>query len=403
MKQVLATLLLLAVLTPAEAQYNIDELLREIERNNPALKSAKAEAEAERLSDRAGILLPGPEVEFNYLRGGNDIGNRHDLRVTQSFDVPSLSGMRKEMLGRQNELTRMRYAARRVDLLLEAKMNLIELAYQQELTDVLLTHLAQARILVDAFEKRLSTGKAGMPDLSKARMHLAMVKGQVARATVDRQALLDALASLNGGIPLLPAPDTLSAETSSSRPVFLFPDNLPPDFGTWYAERAVHAPLMACLDRQLQVERQQLAIEKTAWLPDLTVGYMEEIGQSDRYRGLTSGLTIPLWSNATKIRASKAKITAAELQKISVERQFHDRLLSLFNSAKTWRATAERLHASLAANDNRTLLLEAETRGEISMVDYLYETEMYYDALEQALSADRAYRRALAELTAFEL
>ena len=53
--------------------------------------------------------------------------------------------------------------------------------------------------------------------------------------------------------------------------------------------------------------------------------------------------------------------------------------------------------------DSRSFLLSALTEGEISMIDYLVEIDLYYDALEQALAAERDYRHALAALTVFSL
>ena len=382
---------MLALFTPMGAQQNVHEILLEIERNNPALASAKADVEAERLSNRTEILLPGPEVEFNYLQGGNGLGNRHDLRVTQSFDFPSLSGMRKKQLAQLNTLSALRYAVKRQEVLLEAKQILIELAFQQQLADVLQARLDQARLLAEAFEKRFSAGDASLPDLAKAKMQYASVEGRLAQAQVERQALQDAIASLNGGIPL----PFVSG--------MLFSDALPSDFEAWYAESADRNPLLAYFAQEQQTERQQLSIDRAAWVPDLTIGYMAEIGRDDRYRGLTSGIAIPLWSNASKIRATKAKIAASQSRALAARQQLHDQLLRQFNLAKGWKETADRLYAALELNDNRDLLLQAEMKGEISMVDYLYEAGMYYEVLEEALSADRAYRQALAELTAYEL
>lgn len=383
---------------PAPAQCNAVEILRLIEHNNPALIAAKAEAEAETLSNRAGIRLSDPEVEFNYMRGGNDLGNRHDLRVSQSFDYPSLSGMRKNKMVKQNESVALRYAERRLEVLLEAKLTLIDLSSRQTLRAALLPHERQAQILADAFSRRLAAGSATRLDLNKACLHLATVEARITEADVEIRSALDALASLNGGTPVFPE------ESDGFCPaVLLIPDELPSDFESWYAKTTVHWPGLASLERQLEADRLQLKIDKTSWVPDLTVGYLEEIGRNDRYRGLTAGLTIPLWSNAPRIRATAAGVSASKLRLQTAERQFHGQLLRLFNLAKGWKETSDRLHAALEQHDSRTDLLEAEARGEISLIEGLYETELYFEVLEQAETAERNYRRALAELTAASL
>ena len=65
--------------------------------NNPELKAVAAEVEAERLAGKAETLLANPEVEFNYLWGAENIGSRHDLRVSQAFDIPTITGMKAGM------------------------------------------------------------------------------------------------------------------------------------------------------------------------------------------------------------------------------------------------------------------------------------------------------------------
>ena len=65
------------------------------------------------------------------------------------------------------------------------------------------------------------------------------------------------------------------------------------------------------------------------------------------------------------------------------------------------KANAGTLRASLTDTDYRDYLLSALTRGEISMIDYLVENDLYYEALEQTLESEREYRYALAALKVF--
>ena len=56
------------------------------------------------------------------------------------------------------------------------------------------------------------------------------------------------------------------------------------------------------------------------------------------------------------------------------------------------------MRSSLAETDNRDFLLTALTKGEISMVDYLVETDLYYETLQRTLETERDYRKAVASL-----
>ena len=376
----------------ASAQTSTETILRQIEENNPQLKAAAAEADAEKIENRSGALLENPEFEFNYLWGADGIGNRRDFRVTQAFDVATLTGMKSREVAGQNEMSTLKYKSERLNVLLEAKQACIDLIYYNALKAELSTHLEQAQTLVSSFEKRLKAGGANVLDLNKAKVHLTAVRGQISQVEVERQTLLAVLKSLNGGQDII-----------LDDCVYDLSDNLPADFESWYVSASQKNPVLQYVRQEVTLGQKQLSIDKTAWVPELTVGYMSELTTADKFRGVTVGVNIPLWSNANKVKQSRAKIAAAESRKVAAEQQFYFDLLVQYNRAASLKANSELMRSSLSETDSRDYLLTAQSRGEISMIEYLVETDQYYEALEQTLSAERDYHQALAKLNAVEL
>lgn len=374
------------------AQSSVDEILKQIESNNPTLKAAAAQAEAQRLENRSGALPENPEFEFNYLWGADGIGNRRDFSVTQAFDVATLTGMKSRQVAGQNELAALSYKSERLNVLLEAKQACIDLIYYNALKSELDTHLEQALTLVSSFEKRIQAGDASILDLNKAKVHLTTVRGQISQVDVEREALLSTLKSLNGGRGIV-------LEERS----YALDENLPADFEAWYTEASEKNPVLQYVRQEVAVDERQLSIDKTAWVPELTVGYMSELTTADKFRGVTVGVNIPLWSNSNKVKQSRAKIVASQSRKAAAEQQFYFDLLSMYNRAASLKANSELMRASLGETDSRDYLLSAQSKGEISMIEYLVETDQYYEALEQTLSAERDYHQALAQLNAVEL
>ena len=374
------------------AQTATETILRQIEENNPQLKAAAAEADAEKIENRSGALLENPEFEFNYLWGADGIGNRRDFRVTQAFDVATLTGMKSRQVAGQNEMSALKYKSERLNVLLEAKQACIDLIYYNALKAELSTHLEQAQTLVSSFEKRLKAGGANVLDLNKAKVHLTAVRGQISQVEVERQTLLAVLKSLNGGQDII-----------LDDCVYDLSDNLPADFESWYESASQKNPVLQYVRQEVTLGQKQLSIDKTAWIPELTVGYMSELTTADKFRGVTVGVNIPLWSNANKVKQSRAKIAAAESRKVAAEQQFYFDLSAQYNRAASLKANSELMRASLSETDSRDYLLTAQSRGEISMIEYLVETDQYYEALEQTLSAERDYHQALARLNAVEL
>ena len=376
----------------ATSQTSTESILRQIEENNPQLKAAAAEADAEKIENRSGALLENPEFEFNYLWGADGIGNRRDFRVTQAFDVATLTGMKSRQVAGQNEMSTLKYKSERLNVLLEAKQACIDLIYYNALKAELSTHLEQAQTLVSSFEKRLKAGGANVLDLNKAKVHLTAVRGEISQVEVERQTLLATLKSLNGGQDII-----------LDDCVYDLSDNLPADFESWYESASKKNPVLQYVRQEVTLGRKQLSIDKTAWVPELTVGYMSELTTADKFRGVTVGVNIPLWSNANKVKQSRAKIAAAESRKAAAEQQFYFDLLAQYNRAASLKANSELMRSSLSETDSRDYLLTAQSRGEISMIEYLVETDQYYEALEQTLSAERDYHQALAQLNAVEL
>ena len=376
----------------ATAQTSTETILRQIEANNPQLKAAAAEADAEKIENRSRALLENPEFEFNYLWGADGIGNRRDFRVTQAFDVATLTGMKSRQVAGQNEMSALKYKSERLNVLLEAKQACIDLIYYNALKAELSTHLEQAQTLVTSFEKRLKAGGANVLDLNKAKVHLTTVRGQISQVEVERQTLIATLKSLNGG-------QDVTLEDCD----YGLAENLPADFDSWYESASQKNPVLEYVRQEVSVGQKQLSIDKTAWVPELTVGYMSELTTADKFRGVTVGVNIPLWSNANKVKQSRAKIAAAESRKVAAEQQFYFDLLAQYNRAASLKANSELMRASLSETDSRDYLLTAQSKGEISMIEYLVETDQYYEALEQTLTAERDYHQALAQLNAVEL
>ena len=392
MKRIYLIIFIITSTIYSYGQSSIDGVLREVEANNPGLKAAAEEVEAQRMANRSEALLENPEIEFNYLWGAEGIGGRHDLRVSQSFDIPTLTGMKSGRANYLDDLAFLGYKARRQEVLLEAKLCCIDLVCCNAMLSELRTHLAQAKTLVESYEKRMKAGEATILDLNKARIHQTSVQGKVSRTEVERQSLLSRLKTLNGGLDI--AFDATDYDLG---------DDLPADFETWFALAAEKSPMLGYVRKEVLLGQKQLAIDRTARLPELSVGYMSEIRTAEKFRGVTLGVNIPLWSGAAKVRQSRARVAAAESRQIAAEQEFYYKLSDLYNQAASLKANSEMMRASLRETDSREFLLSAQTKGEISMVDYLVETDLYYEALEQTLEAEREYQHALANLGAANL
>lgn len=387
MRKYIILIAVLAVAGPAAAQQTIDAVLQQIERNNTTLEALRKQTEADKLQNKTGITLPDPEVSFDYLWGDpSSIGNRKDFGVTQSFDIATIAGSRRRVADAQNGLLDVEYRTGRMAVLLEAKQTCIQLIYYNALKAELEQRLAHAQAVADFYDRQLADGNASRLEVNKARLSLSAAQGELRRNEVERTNLLAELQRLNGGEPIV------FEQAAYAQPV------LPQDFEAWYDEAAAANPVLAYARQNVELKRREMKLGKLTGLPQISAGYMSELVPESNFRGITLGLSVPLWSNRNRVKQAKAAVVAAELQQKDATVQFYERLRNQYGRTLGLQRTAGEYRKALAELDNTQLLRKALDAGEISLLDYIVELGLYYTTVDEALAAERDYELALTEL-----
>lgn len=387
MKKYIILIAVLALTGPVAAQQPIDAVLQQIERNNTTLEALRKQTEADKLQNKTGITLPDPEVSFDYLWGDpSAIGNRKDFGVSQSFDIATIAGSRRRVADAQNGLLDVEYRAGRMAVLLEAKQACIQLIYYNALKAELEQRLAHAQAMADFYDRQLADGNANRLEVNKARLSLSAAQGELRRNEVERANLLSELQRLNGGEPIA------FDQAVYAQPV------LPQDFEAWYDEAAAANPALAYARQNVELKRREMKLGKLSGLPQISAGYMSELVPESNFRGITLGLSVPLWSNRNRVKQAKAAVVAAELQQKDATVQFYERLRNQYDRTLGLQRTAGEYRKALAELDNTQLLRKALDAGEISLLDYIVELGLYYTTVDEALAAERDYELALTEL-----
>ena len=392
MKIIITTILILCTGIPLNAQININSVLASIEENNTTLKSLRESAEAQKLENKTGIYLENPEVGFNYLWGNPmDIGNRTDFSVIQTFDIPTITGIKNRIAGEKNNLIEWQYRADRMNILLEAKQYCIELIYYNALKKELDLRLQHAETIVAGYQERLDQGDVSILEYNKVRLNLSTVQGEISRVDVERNALIEQLKRLNGG-------NDISLDDYRFSEI-----EFPLSFEGWYVEAEQKNPVLAYVKQEIEVSKKQVSLSKAMGLPTFSAGYMSEKVVGERYQGISVGVSIPLWENRNRVKQAQAAVRAAESRETDSKRQFYGQLQILYNRTLGLKATAETYRKSLETANSSDLLKKALDAGEISLLDYILEIGLYYNTVNQALEAERDYQKAFAELSAVEL
>jgi len=375
-----------------QAQSGYDAVLQQIEANNTTLAALRQQTEAQKLGNRTGLVPANPEIEFNYLWGNPSvIGKRYDISVKQSFDFPTAYIVRNRMANMQNENAELSYKAERLNVLLSAKQTCIELVYYNALTREYAVRLQNAERIAEAYKSKLKAGEASALEHNKAQLNLTTVQAEVSQIEAERIALVLELKRLNGGQELIFSTNGYLSKL------------LPAHFEDWYALAESKNPVLQYVRGQIEIEQQQVKLSQALGLPKFSTGYMSEKVVGQHFQGVTVGMSIPLWENKNRVKQAKAQSQATEIVFEDRRAHFYNRLQTLYYKAAVLQQNAQKVRQSLSQNNNAPLLKKALDAGEISLLNYLLELEFYYNAINNALEAERDFELTMAELEAVEL
>ena len=392
--KLLIVCLTVAMSVPGFAQENAGTVLSQIEKNNTALQALRKRTEADQYGYKAERALDAPEVGFDYLWSSPaDVGTRKDVSVTQSIDIAALSGSRGKLSNSKIELSDIQYNIERQKILLEAKQLYIRIVYCNAVNAELSSRIARSEQIEAAYRDMQARGETDMIEVNKAHLAYLSQKNALSRNMVERESLLSELQGLNGGEPV-----EVNAAVISTDEV------LPADFGAWYAEASQQIPELAYMKKNVDVNAAEARTAKMANYPSLTAGYMAELVKGSNFRGLTLGLSIPIWSVRSKVRQANASCEAAKLEERDAVTKTYNSFKALYDRAKGLQEISTELSSSLAVSTEAMALTEHKLKaGDISLIDNIMELSLYYSLADEVLATSCDYALALAELYAWNL
>lgn len=392
--KLLIVCLTVAMSVPGFAQENAGTVLSQIEKNNTALQALRKRTEADQYGYKAERALEAPEVGFDYLWSSPaDVGTRKDISVTQSIDVAALAGARRKLADSRTELSDIQYNIERQKILLEAKQLYIRIVYCNAVNAELSSRIARSEQIEAAYRDMQARGETDMIEVNKAHLAYLSQKNALSRNMVERESLLSELQGLNGGEPV-----EVNASVISTDEV------LPADFGAWYAEASQQIPELAYMKKNVDVNAAEARTAKMANYPSLTAGYMAELVKGSNFRGLTLGLSIPIWSVRSKVRQANASCEAAKLEERDAVTKTYNSFKALYDRAKGLQEISAELSSSLAVSTEAMALTEHKLKaGDISLIDNIMELSLYYSLADEVLATSCDYALALAELYAWNL
>ncbi len=385
------TLLLLTLFNPVKSQ-TISEILKQIEQNNTVLAALRQSGEAEKISNKTGIYLANPEVEYHYLWGNNsNVGNRTDFSATQSFDFPTAYHYKQKVSDGKNMQVDIQYQIECKKVLLEAKLLCIELIYQNTYSAELEKRLQHARQIANAYQSKYNKGETNILDLNKAKLNLLNAEKEINTILTEKDLLKAELIRLNGGNVI---DFTLMSYEN---------EILPSDFEKWYSSVKDNNLSIKYLQKGSEISKKTEKLQRSMNLPKFFAGYMSEKLVDEHFQGVTVGVSIPLWENKNTVKQIKAQTLAYQAAENDASFRFYNESKAMYQKAVKLRQIASDYSKSMESVNSSDLLKKALDAGELSLINYIQELGIYYDAINNLLQTERDYQLIVAEMKQWEL
>lgn len=376
---------LLVSLGEAKAQA-IDEVLRNIERNNKELQASAKDAEAARMEVQTQNNLEDPSVEYSpfYTKGISGMSSS-ELVVSQSFDFPTLYAARHSSGKLQKEVVDRQYQVERRELLLSAKNLCLDLIMLNKQQAMLSLRKKNAGDLLTLFDERLKQGDAGVLDINKIKMELMNVQTEVAQNNAAHRTALQKLLAMNGNLPI---------EFSASE----YPRaKAPAGYDELYDEVVATDATLQMADASARAAEKNVSVQRQNWLPKLEVGYRRNTSIDEKSNGFLIGGSLPLFSNRKKNKIARAQAVSARLRLDDVRLQTEADVQSRYNELRQLDEAMRAYDVTLMTN-TLSLLKEAVTEGQISVIDYYTEADNVYNKLMAYYEVENRYQKLLAEI-----
>lgn len=364
----------------------IDEVLRNIERNNKELQASAKDAEAARMEVQTQNNLEDPSVEYSpfYTKGISGMSSS-ELVVSQSFDFPTLYAARHSSGKLQKEVVDRQYQVERRELLLSAKNLCLDLIMLNKQQAMLSLRKKNAGDLLTLFDERLKQGDAGVLDINKIKMELMNVQTEVAQNNAAHRTALQKLLAMNGNLPI---------EFSASE----YPQaKVPAGYDELYDEVVATDATLQMADASARAAEKNVSVQRQNWLPKLEVGYRRNTSIDEKSNGFLIGGSLPLFSNRKKNKIARAQAVSARLRLDDVRLQTEADVQSRYNELRQLDEAMRAYDVALMTN-TLDLLKDAVTEGQISVIDYYTEADNVYNKLMAYYEVENRYQKLLAEI-----
>jgi cobalt-zinc-cadmium efflux system outer membrane protein len=401
----LASLLLLSVVTPTRAQeapppsqpVRLADLLAEAERNNPQIQAARHGWDSAKQVPTQVSTLPDPQFVLQHLSVGSPrpfAGYTNSdfayvgLGISQDLPYPGKLRLRGEIAKKDADVTQQKYESLRRAILAQVKMAYFQLGYLAKRQVILEGDGKLLEQVEQAAEARYRSGMGNQHDVLQAQLERTKLLREITTNQLEAgKVQAEIIQLLNRSQS---SPDIKTTELSESLAARTYDELL----------AAAKANNPEIIGTQKMVEKQGLQVDlaKKDFYPDFTLQYMWQRTDPTQFRAyymVTLGVRIPIYrgrrqqpelaqAQADQNRASSEYETQTQQIAFQLRQQFlsaekSQELLKIYREGLIPQARTE-LEAGMAAYQSNRQDFQALLA---SFLDVLKLDEEYWQTLSE--------------------
>ncbi len=389
-RYLIATIVALSTYSVALAD-TVGDVLKQVAANNLTLQALVHDNQADVLDIKASNSIGGPSVEYSpfFTKGYSGVAES-ELVVSQEIDFPTKYAARNKQAQMQQTVGDKLLAKQRRDILLQAQLLCIDLIRLNQTLSMLRERLANSETLLQMYEKRMEAGDANALELNKVKLDCMEVRTLVNEAQGERTSLLQQLRQLNGGKPI-DVTDTVLPD---------YPQIT--NFEEYRALAIASDADVAVAQTSLRAADMNLKLQKNEWLPNISFGYRRNTEQGEGINGFLVGVSFPLYSNSSNVKAARQRRESAELQVVQAQNEAEASLRTNYEQLQGLQQVIDHSDVKLL-QESLTLFAKALQQGEITALVYYVEINSIYEKLQRHIDLHCQSVKLLAELHKEEL
>ena len=389
-RYLIATIVALSTYSIAIAD-TVGDVLKQVAANNLTLQALVHDNQADVLDIKASNSIGGPSVEYSpfFTKGYSGVAES-ELVVSQEIDFPTKYVARNKQAKMQQTVGDKLLAKQRRDILLQAQLLCIDLIRLNQTLSMLRERLANSETLLQMYQKRMEAGDANALELNKVKLDCMEVRTLVNEAQGERTSLLQQLRQLNGGKPI-DVTDTVLPD---------YPQIT--NFEEYRALALASDADVAVAQTSLRAADMNLKLQKNEWLPNISFGYRRNTEHGEGINGFLVGVSFPLYSNSSNVKAARQRRESAELQVVQAQNEAEASLRTNYEQLQGLQQVIDHSDVKLL-QESLTLFAKALQQGEITALVYYVEINSIYEKLQRHIDLHCQSVKLLAELHKEEL